>query len=56
MVLLKTFVENYGDEKGDGLISFEEKEVRTTVVTRPDIGAKLAHEVLDQERDKEGRW
>lgn len=56
MVLLKTFVQNNGEEKRDGLINFKEKEVWTTVVTRADIDAKLAKEVLDRGRDKEGRW
>lgn len=37
------------------LTSFNQKEVSKTIVTRTDIGVKLANQLLHKKRSKEGR-
>lgn len=51
MVLFEAHFENNGEGKSNGLTIFKQKEVRKTVVTRANIGVKLANKVLDKERD-----
>lgn len=48
IVIFKALVKNVGEERGDGVISFKQKENGRGVLSRADIGIKLVSEVLEQ--------
>lgn len=53
MLLLEDLFENSGEGKGNELVSFNPEDSGKMVLTRTNLGVKVANEVLDKENDKE---